>query len=33
MKNEAEIPLPRGRYHETKEAYLEYAFQNRQVMV
>lgn len=33
MKNEAEIPLPRGRYQETKEAYLEYAFQNRQVMV
>lgn len=33
MKNEAEIPLPRGRYQETKEAYLGYAFQNRQVMV
>ena len=28
-----EIPLPRGKYHEIKDTYLEYAFQNRQVMV
>ena len=26
-----EIPLPRGKYAEVKEAYLEYAFQNRKV--
>ena len=29
----AEIPIPRGKYHEIKDAYLEHAFQNRQVMV
>ena len=28
-----EIPLARGKYQEIKDAYLEYAFQNRQVMV
>ncbi len=28
-----EIPIPRGKYNEIKEAYLEYAFQNRQVIV
>lgn len=28
-----EIPIPRGKYHEIKDAFLEYAFQNRQVMV
>lgn len=28
-----EIPLPRGRYNEVKDAYLEYAFRDRQVMV
>lgn len=28
-----EIPLPRGKYQEIKDKYLEYAFQNRQVMV
>jgi len=28
----AEIPIPRGKYNEVKDAYLEYAFQNRQVM-
>lgn len=28
-----EIPIPRGKYNETKEAYLEYAFRSRQVMV
>lgn len=27
-----EIPLPRGKYQEVKDVYLEYAFQNRQVM-
>lgn len=29
----AQIPIPRGKYNEIKEAYLEYAFQNRQVMI
>lgn len=28
-----EIPIPRGKYHEIKEAFFEYAFQNRQVIV
>lgn len=28
-----EIPIPRGKYQELKDTYLEYAFQNRQVMV
>ena len=28
-----EIPIPRGKYQELKDAYLEYAFQTRQVMV
>lgn len=28
-----EIPLPRGKYQEVKDAYLEYAFRNRQVGV
>ena len=28
-----EIPLQRGRYNEVKDAYLEYAFRDRQVMV
>ena len=28
-----EIPIPRGKYQEIKDTYLEYAFQNRQVMV
>lgn len=28
-----EIPIPRGKYHGIKDAFLEYAFQNRQVMV
>lgn len=27
-----EIPLPRGKYQEIKDIYLEYAFQNRQVL-
>ena len=27
-----EIPLPRGKYHEVKDVYLEYAFRNGQVM-
>lgn len=33
MSSQAEIPIPRGKYHEMKEAYLEYAFRNRQVVV
>ena len=28
-----EIPLPRGKYNEVKDAYLEYAFRNRPVIV
>ena len=28
-----EIPIPRGKYNEVKNAFLEYAFQNRQVMI
>lgn len=33
MSCSIKIPIPRGKYHEVKDAYLEYAFQNRQVMV
>lgn len=33
MSSMAEVPIPRGKYREIKEAYLAYAFQNRQVMV
>ena len=33
MRSQAEIPLPRGKYQEIKDTYLEYAFRNRQVMV
>ena len=29
----AEIPIPRGKYNEVKNAFLEYAFQNRQVTI
>ena len=28
-----EIPIPRGKYHEIKDLYLEHAFQNKQVIV
>lgn len=28
-----EIPIPRGKYGEIKDRYLEYAFQNRQVII
>ena len=28
-----EIPIPRGKYHEVKDAYLEHAFQKGQVML
>lgn len=28
-----EIPIPRGKYNEIKDAFLEYAFKNRQVMI
>ena len=28
-----EIPIPRGKHNEIKNAFLEYAFQNRQVMI
>ena len=27
------IPIPRGKFHEVKDAYLEYSFQNRQVII
>lgn len=33
MYSQAEIPIPRGKYNGIKNAYLEYAFQNSQVMV
>lgn len=33
MSSLAEIPVPRGKYNEVKDAFLEYAFQNRQVMI
>ena len=29
----SQIPIPRGKYHEIKDSYLEYAFQNRQVIL
>lgn len=29
----AEIPIPRGKYQEIKDSFLEYAFQNRQVIL
>ena len=31
MSSLAEIPIPRGKYHEIKDAFLEYAFRNGQV--
>ncbi|MGN0140891.1 MAG: LytR/AlgR family response regulator transcription factor [Roseburia sp.] len=33
MSGLAEIPIPRGKYNEVKNAFLEYAFQNRQVTI
>lgn len=33
MAGRAEIPLPRGKYNEVKNAFLAHAFQNRQVML
>lgn len=33
MSCSAEIPLPRGKYQEIKDAYLKYAFESGQVMV
>ena len=32
MMNMAEIPLPRGKYSEIKNIYLEYAFHRKQVI-
>lgn len=29
----AELPIPRGKYNDVKNAFLEYAFQNKQVMI
>jgi len=28
-----EIPIPRGKYNEIKNAYLEYMFQTRKMMI
>ena len=33
MISMTEIPIPRGKYNEVKSAFLEYAFQNRQVIL
>lgn len=33
MSSLMEIPVPRGRYHEIKEAYLKRAFENDQMMI
>lgn len=33
MSSRAEIPLPRGKYNEVKDAFLARAFQNRQVIL
>lgn len=33
MASQTEIPIPRGKYNEIKDAFLEHAFQNRQVIV
>lgn len=33
MSSLTDIPLPRGKYNEVKDAYLEYAFKNRQVIL
>lgn len=33
MSCQTEIPIPRGKYNEIKNAFLEHAFQNRQVVI
>jgi len=33
MSSMVEIPIPRGKYGEIKDMFLEYAFRNRQVMI
>lgn len=33
MSDSVEIPLPRGKYNEIKNAFLDYAFQDRQVTI
>lgn len=33
MSSQAEIPLPRGKHNEVKDAFLAHAFQNQQVML
>lgn len=33
MASQAQIPLPRGKYQEVKDAYLAFAFQNEQVLL
>ena len=33
MASLAELPIPRGKYGELKDRYLEYAFQRKQVFL
>lgn len=33
MSSGTQIPIPRGKYHEVKDIYLEYMFKNRQVII
>lgn len=33
MSSSAQLPIPRGKYHEVKDTYLEYMFKNSQVMI
>ena len=33
MSSRAELPIPRGRYNDIKDAYLEHAFQKEQVFL
>ncbi|MBQ4258780.1 MAG: response regulator transcription factor [Lachnospiraceae bacterium] len=33
MSCQVEIPIPRGKYHDVKDVFLEHAFKNRQVLV
>ena len=33
MASGAELPIPRGKYNEIKDRYLEYAFQRKQVFL
>ena len=33
MSSSAELPIPRGRFNDIKDAYLEHAFQKEQVFL